>query len=529
MRGLDEDRLYRLLRARPDAAGVPEPALPAELAERLARPGAVTAVLRRLPLPCLQTAEALVALGPPADRAELARLLDALDGERAAGLDTALQALAGQALVWPDPRGRLTCVPALRQVWPHALGLDAPLSELLADTTSEELRAVLALLRLRVPVTKQQRLDTLAEHFADPAWLATVVAGAPPGIAGLLEESARSTVTRQALVASASGEAGRAARWARERGLLVRAHHGYGPTRMPAEVTLALRGPAWHAPFDPCPPEPDLVEVGVAEVEREAVSAATAFGSQAASVLAECAARPPALLKTGGVGPRELGRLGRQTQCAEPLVRLVLESASAAGLLTGAADPETSRPTGKGITRRVVAPSKRPSPDPEAGGGQLRVTPAYDAWAELDPARQLVELVLAWWALPFTPTATQDRDGKAWPALISRSPNPSCRHARRGVLTAAGRLPAGRGAASAAGWVGWPPGTARWPSNRPRTARRSPPCSRRPRRSAWWRAGRCPRWAPRSPRSPRSSRRRCWTAPSACCRPRPRRPGWAPT
>ncbi|WP_329565610.1 helicase-associated domain-containing protein [Kitasatospora sp. NBC_01266] len=451
MRGLDADRLYRLLRARPDATGVPEPARPAELAERLARPGAVTAVLRRLPLPCLQTAEALVALGPPADRAALARLLDAREGERAAGLDTALQALAGQALVWPDAHGRLTCVPALRQVWPSALGLDAPLAELLADATSEELRAMLALLRLRVPATKQQRLATLTERFADHAWLTAVVAGAPPGIGRLLEESARSAVTRQALVVSASGEAGRAARWARERGLLVRAHHGYGSARMPAEVTLALRGPAWHAPFDPRPPEPELVEVGAAEVEREAVSAATTFGSQAASVLAECAARPAALLKTGGVGPRELGRIGRQAQCTEPVVRLVLESAAAAGLLTGAADPGPGRTSGKGPARRVVAPSRQAPVDPEAGGGRLLVTPAYDGWAELDPARQLVELALAWWALPFTPTATQDRDGKAWPALISRPPSPSCRHARRGVLTAAGRVPAGQGAARTSG------------------------------------------------------------------------------
>ncbi|WP_329581584.1 helicase-associated domain-containing protein [Kitasatospora sp. NBC_01250] len=414
-------------------------------------------MLRRLPLPCLQTAEALVAVGIPCARAELAHLLDAGSGERAAGLDTALQALAGQALVWPDERGLLHAVPALRRIWPSALGLEPPVAELLADATAEELRSMLALLRLRVPVAKRQRLAVLAEHFADRAWLTAVVAGAPPGVGPLLAESSQSGVALRALAVSASGETGRAARWARERGLLVRAHHGYGPARMPAEVTLALRGPRWHAPFDPVPPEPALVAVGPAEVERETVSAATAFGAQAASVLAECAARPPVLLKTGGVGPRELGRLGKQTQCSEAVVRLVLESAFAAGLLVGAGDSAPTRTGVKGGPRRVVAPSKR-APDPEAGGGLLAVTPAYDAWAGRDPAGQLVDLALAWWTLPFTPTASQDRDGKSWPALISRPASPGCRHARRGVLTAAGRLPAGHGAARSAGLgrlAGW--------------------------------------------------------------------------
>ncbi|MGF1431166.1 helicase-associated domain-containing protein [Kitasatospora sp. LaBMicrA B282] len=451
LRTLDQDRLYRLLRSRPDAAGVPEPGRLAELAARLARPGAVGAVLRRLPLPCLQTAEALVALGPPAARGELARLLDARDGERAAGLDTALQALAGQGLVWADGEDRLHCVPALRQVWPSALGLEPPITELLAEATSEELRAILALLRLRVPVTKQQRLALLAEQFADPAWLGGVLAAAPPGVGQLLAEGAQSVLVRQAATAPVGGEAGRAARWARERALLVRPHHGYGPARMPAELTLLLRGPAWHAPFDPQPPEPELVPVAATEVTREAISAATGFGCQAASVLAECADRPPLLLKTGGVGPRELGRIGRQTQCPEAVVRLVLECAFAAGLLAGSADPGPSRPSGKGGPRRVVAPSKRPPVDPEAGGGQLLTTPAHRAWTEQDPAHQLAVLALAWWTLPFTPTATQDRDGKAWPALVSRPSNPSSRHARRGVLTAAGRLPEGHGAARVGG------------------------------------------------------------------------------
>lgn len=429
----------------------PAPARPAALAARLERPGSVAAALRRLPLPCLQAAEALVALGGPARREELATLLGALDGERAKGLDTALLALTTHALVWPDGDGRLHHTAPLRQIWPTPLGLESPVAELLADATSEELRSMLALLGIRVPVAKQQRLDALLERFASTSWLASVVAQAPPGARQLLEEWARTGATPAALLGSATGEVGRAARWARERGLLIRAHHGYGPGRVPAEVTLALRGPSWHAPFEPVPPPPELVRVTAAEVERETVAAATLFSTRAGAVLAECAAQPPALLKSGGVGPRELGRIGKAADCPDPIVRLVLECAFAAGLLTASNGILRSGRT----TANARTTSSRSSTTQAAAGGPpdglTAMTPAYDAWLEQEPARQLVDLTLAWWTLPFTPTATHDQDGKAWPALISRPPSPSCRQSRRGLLNAAGRLPADRGAAHSAG------------------------------------------------------------------------------
>ncbi|WP_344443563.1 helicase-associated domain-containing protein, partial [Kitasatospora nipponensis] len=89
--------------------------------------------------------------------------------------------------------------------------------------------------------------------------------------------------------------------------------------------------------------------------------------------------------------------------------------------------------------------------DDPAAGGQAVMTEAYDAWVQQPPARQLIALTLAWWALPFTPTASRDAEGKAWPALVGRPPSPSCRQARRGLLTAAGRLPQGRGTARSTG------------------------------------------------------------------------------
>ena len=62
---------------------------------------------------------------------------------------------------------------------------------------------------------------------------------------------------------------------------------------MPVEVALALRGPDWHAPFEPLPPVTQLVPITSSAVEREAAVAATAFAAQAASVLSACATAPP--------------------------------------------------------------------------------------------------------------------------------------------------------------------------------------------------------------------------------------------
>ncbi|PYC80551.1 hypothetical protein C7C46_12765 [Streptomyces tateyamensis] len=451
---LDQDKLYRLLRARPDTAAEPPPQSLGELAERLLRPGSATAVLRRLPVPCLQAAEALCALGDgPVPWSRLAQLLDAGAGERSAGLDTALTALAGQGLVWRDGQDRLYPSPTLRQVWPVPLGLGAPLAELLAEAGSAELRELLTAHRLPVPVARRDRLAALAERLSDPEQLAALLAEAPPGVRALLLESTGDGEFGHSefgdgqcgAPAVSAQQAGLAAQWAHERGLLIPDQRGYGPSQVPGEVLLALRGPHWHPPFDPVPPLPELYPVGEAEVAREAAAAATAFTTQAAALLAACAANPPTLLKNGGLGPRELGRLTRTARCEEPLVRLVLECALAAGLLiSGGGRPGGRREGQSARTTKRAA-------DLAAEGGPLRLTADYDGWRLRPPAEQYATLVVAWLTLPFTPTAVLDQQGRSWPALVARPASPSCRHARRGLLTAAGRLPAGHGAARAAG------------------------------------------------------------------------------
>ncbi len=97
-----------------------------------------------------------------------------------------------------------------------------------------------------------------------------------------------------------------------------------------------------------------------------------AFTAHAASVLATCSAAPPVLLKSGGVGARELSRISKAAQCDDIVVRLVLETAYDAGLLA-------------------------------QDGDRVAATDGYDTWAEREPAEQLTALLHTWRTLPLTP------------------------------------------------------------------------------------------------------------------------------
>lgn len=414
--GLDVPRLERVLAARSDTVSPPEPRSLGELADRLQRPGSVALALSRLARPALQAAEALAASGTAMTRDALASLLGMVGVEEVRGLDVALEVLADHALVWPDSAGTLRMASPLRQAWDAPLGLDPPLEQLLAGVSSEELRGMLASLGVKPPGNKQQRLAALVDHHSDAKRVVEVVAQAPADTRKLLERQAesRSQAPRSVALGFSEPTSGRAARWALERGLLVQDRYRYGPARMPAQVAMALRGPGWHAPFEPVPPVARTQPVTAEEVEREAAAALTGFASHAASVLSVCAAKPPARLKSGGVGARELSRLGKAARCDETVVRLVLETAYAAGLLA-------------------------------RDGDLVPLTEAYDAWSELEPGERIPLLLQAWWAMPLTPAQARDEEGRSLPALAGAPPCDGCRQARQGLLTAAADLPAGEG------------------------------------------------------------------------------------
>ncbi|MGK5529586.1 helicase-associated domain-containing protein [Streptomyces sp. URMC 129] len=409
---LDAGRLRDLLAARPDVARHPCPQSLPELAGRLSEQKSVARALARLPLRCFQAAEALAALtalSPPEQGVPRDRLTTLL-GDPGPGVDTALTELTQYALAWPDEDGHLHMADILRETWPTPLGLGRGLRHLMAEKSTEDLHAVLTALGVTPPATRDERLAALLDHHGDRDRVAALAAAAPGETRELLARHSRA-VSEERETAPAP-----ALRWALDRALLVRARYGYGPARMPAEVALALRGREWRAPFAPVPPVPPLTPVTERAVADEAAAAAYAFAGQAAAVLAACAAEPPARLRTGGVGSRELARLGTAAQCGETEVRLVLETAWAAGLLA-------------------------------RDGDRFPVTDAYDQWVERDPAFRVAALLRAWWSLAGSPTRSRDAEGRVLPALIDGVPPRNDRlAARRALLATAARLPAGQGA-----------------------------------------------------------------------------------
>jgi len=394
----------------------PEPRSLGELADRLQRPGSVALCLPRLALPHLQVAEAMAALDAPASPDALAELLGVADEATTRELDAVLEVLADHALVWPDGTGERRMAGPLRQAWEAPLGLDAPLERLLAGATSDELRGMLTALGVKPPGTKPQRLAALVRHHSDAEQVASVVAKAPAEARKLLGRRADGVPGQPQFIMfgtpGPSLEPGE--RWALDRGLLIQDRHRYGPARMPAEVALALRGPGWHAPFEPLPPSVRSVSVTPTEVDHEASAAATAFASRAASILSACSGTAPTRLKSGGIGARELARIGKAAQADDAVVRLTLETAYAAGLLS-------------------------------RDGDRVAPTEAYDAWAEQEPPHQFALLLQAWRNLPLTPTRTRDEDNKALPALAGAPPCSGCLQARHGLLAAVGQLPARQG------------------------------------------------------------------------------------
>ncbi|WP_328394952.1 helicase C-terminal domain-containing protein [Streptomyces sp. NBC_00390] len=413
LRALGAERLRELLAVRPDCVRAPDPRTLGELADRLARTGSVVQALNRLPLPCLQTAEALATLPGPASHEALQTLL----GTDSETLAPTLRILADHALVWPDRSGALHLVTTLRDAWDAPLGLGPGLDELLSFVTSEQLRTIASTLGLKPGSRRQARVDVILEHHGDPGRLRDLIASAPEPARALLER--RAAAQEPHLVTYGIPQMGSAERWLLERALLVGRDWSYEPGQVPAEVVRALRGPDWHAPFDPAPPRVELVGLTSAEVEREAAAAATSFAGQAASLLAECAARPPVALRSGGIGARELTRIGKATGCGEPVVRLVLECAYAGGLVA-------------------------------YEGTALAATADYDTWAAQEPADRLVLLLRAWWLLGLTPSASRDEHGKVLPAAGRQGTCSRCLAARQGALEAVAALPAGRGVADPA-------------------------------------------------------------------------------
>lgn len=380
LRGLGPQRLAAILRHRPDLSGPPVPTTLSELADRLSHREPALVAMRRLDRPTLQVAEALTALGNEADRATLDRLLlgpDGTDPARAEAVTSALLTLQDHGLLRLEPRPGL--VDAVRNSWERPLDAGPSAEDAIGGLTAEEIRRIARNLGLRPPTRKAEILAEIMRIMADPHRIREIVDGGPAAarsrlhhIAATGEETSKtySFTLRWADPKAAADPVS----WAMGRGLLVQVHPWEDPVVMPAEVALALRGPGYTAPFDPIAPEIQRVEVDEDNVERDVAAVGSATAAMVAAVLTEAGRAPLAVLRAGGIGVRELRRIGQELGYPEADVRFALALAHHAGLLA-------------------------------VGRDNAFPTVAFDRWLTFQPSRRLAELLWAWWTLPVAPLA----------------------------------------------------------------------------------------------------------------------------
>lgn len=404
----DDDRLRRLLEARPDLASPPPRSL-AELAERATAAPSVEEAYRRLDRSAQQVVEVLALLPEPAPLADLVSVL--APATRATDVEGPLERLEALALV-SRHGDSVSLNPGLSRGH-HRAGLGPPLVQLLETTPASELAETCRRLGLKPGRSRAEHLVAIAGCVADPSRARRILEKAPPGAAGIAREAAAGAhVQVRGSVFYLDDRT--AAGWLAHRGFLAVA--GWDRLVMPGEVGLALRGGHAFADFSPAAPTVAAVPVDPGTADAAGAQNALDLVTDIASVLEFWAAHPAALLKGGGVGVRELRRAARSIERSERDTARLIDLAAAAGLVWV-----------------------------DRASGAALPTAAFDEWLALAPAPRWAALVAGWLAADFHPSlaGVADDRGKVIPALVTDAPDPDAAHQRQAVLDAMASLAPG--------------------------------------------------------------------------------------
>ncbi|GAA0793964.1 helicase-associated domain-containing protein [Spirilliplanes yamanashiensis] len=405
LRALPDEALGALLRLRPDLV-VPVPSDLGALAARAQSRGSVARCLDSLDQFTLEILDA-VRLSWDGERASEAAAL-ALAGDTAAAR-AALDRLKARFLVY-GAGGDLHVAGAVGEVTsPYPAGLGRP---------AEQLDA---------------RAAALA---ADPAKLRrTVLAAAAPARAVLDRLAAGPPLGAQTSAAMAEP-----VQWLVDNALLVRVAEGSRAPHpdgdlieLPREVGLLLRrdsGPLGE--LHPDPPAPETATRTQKAVDNAGAGQAMEAVRHTEALLDALTAEPATVLRSGGLGVRDLRRLARAVGLDDGPAALLLEVAAACGLL-GETD---AQPTARGVqASRALGAAEQ----------VFLPTTGFDLWRAAGTARRWELLAQAWLAMTRQPGLVGQRDERDRPfnALAPELERAAAPQSRRELLGALGGLPKG--------------------------------------------------------------------------------------
>ncbi len=420
LRHRSDDELMRLLSVRPDLLH-PVPADIDVLAARASGRASLELALERLDTGALQLLEAVLLLSRPPgifaddDPAPSSPAAAELLGVDVAELARALPRLREAALVWDDADGALHVPSALHEVLPWPASLGPPAASLFAELPASWLTEVATNLATVLPASASGTgaleggtpggadggAALALNVLTDPVQLGHLLAATPGSAREVLELLAAGPPVGSVVGARRRpGERPESPiRWLLGHGLLVPLDDY--TVALPREVGTAVRGGRPFARVHVEAPPLDLASNDPAQVDAIAAAQAFTVVRLVESFLERWAADPPAVLRSGGLGVRDLRRTARELDVDESLAALLVELSHATGLL--ASEP--------GVEPRWLP------------------TPAFDAWSATPVATRWVTLANAWLSMTRVPAlvgrraAAGDDLGPALAPGPDRAPN----------------------------------------------------------------------------------------------------------
>ncbi len=392
-RALPDDGLMALIRLRPDLV-IPPPSDFSALAHRAQSRVAVARALDGLDTFTLEILDALryTRIGHTTST-EAVLALTAASGVEAARVRGAIDLLVQHGIAYGHD-GALRIVGAVDEVCsPFPAGLGRPAGE----------------------------LDPLAGALvADAARLRRTLLAAPPAARAVLDRLAAGPPVGTVTPDSLRSDPDSPVRWLVEQHLLVAVSRD--AVELPVEVSLVLRrdnGPLGQ--LHPDPPQVQTPTRDAAQLDRAGAGQVLELVRNLETLIEAINADPPSVLRSGGMGVRELRRFAKLTGVDEPAAALLVEIAAAAGLL-GEEIIDNKR------VESVFLP-----------------TVAYDVWRAFGIAARWHRIAVTWLTMTRAPSLIGQRDDRDRPinALAPELSRPGAPAQRRAALQVLAELPPG--------------------------------------------------------------------------------------